>query len=183
MEARHSHPDEPEPPRKDHPERYLKCLDLLSNKVPLDAIDTWFCTLDPCETLNLKDWGAPKCQIGDAWWTHNYYEMWIQIQTCQTCQICAIFPNMSRHVQVNINQGMTILLVLQEFSGVEFFAPQPYKFTTMYLTDPSISPSECCWGQAKGSQPNTTGCRAWELAWAWPARFRSSPGLRCSSTF
>lgn len=24
---------------KDHPERYLKCLDLLSNKVPLDAID------------------------------------------------------------------------------------------------------------------------------------------------
>ena len=29
-------------PRKGHPERYLKCLDLLSNKVPLDAMDTWF---------------------------------------------------------------------------------------------------------------------------------------------
>ena len=45
---------------------------------------------------------------------------------------------------MNINQGMTIPLVLQEFSGVEFFAPQPYKiykFTRIYLTDPSISPS------------------------------------------
>lgn len=29
-------------PRKDQPQRYLYCLDLLLNKVPLDAIDAWF---------------------------------------------------------------------------------------------------------------------------------------------
>ena len=29
-------------PRKDQPQRYLHCLDLLLNKVPLDAIDAWF---------------------------------------------------------------------------------------------------------------------------------------------
>ena len=29
-------------PRKDQPQRYLHCLDLLLNKVSLDAIDAWF---------------------------------------------------------------------------------------------------------------------------------------------
>ena len=120
-------------PRKGHPERYLKCLDLLSNKVPLDAIDTWF-WLGVGPTAKPWIWKIEVHQSVRLVMADDEVIL-RETDTDPNMQNMHHFRNMSRHVQVNMNQGMTILFMLQEFSGVQHFTSLTHVFLSANVAE------------------------------------------------